>query len=333
MVSRISVIVPTYNRAHLVRHAIDSVLGQTYNDIELIIADDGSTDETQVLVQRYLERNQSSGRRIQYFYQENQGKSAALNNALLRATGDWIAFLDSDDVWMADKLEWQFKALAKFPECGACYTDCRLMNNEQADSTDFRLVGAQHARDGQKLGKLRNSLESVADSPCGSIITFLCRLDLAQKVGGFDPHLHFTEDYDFIFRLAAVTDFCFVNLPLALADRSAHTERHTGPSELWDRVDFRLRCEQYRYEKWLKMSRALTPKVRKIVLRKLRGVHSSWANWHLQREEYEEARRAIATACSYDVTPSLAIKWLLTCGVPGMMRNVAMKRRIFEDIH
>src|SRR6516162_2060116 len=166
MACRVSVVITTYNRAHLLGRAIDSVLAQTYSDFELIIADDGSTDETAALVQRYLQPAHPFHSRIRYFYQENEGKSVALNNALLRTRGEWIAFLDSDDTWLAEKLEWQFRALAKFPECGACFTDCQFVNNPKMDTTSFRFLGRQYE---QTLGKLLNSAKSLVGSPCGSI--------------------------------------------------------------------------------------------------------------------------------------------------------------------
>lgn len=323
MAHRVSVVIPTYNRAHLLGNAIESVLAQTYSDFELIIADDGSTDRTAALAQGYLDASHPFHDRIQYFRQEHHGKSVALNNALLKANGEWIAFLDSDDTWLPEKLERQFRALAQFPECGACFTDCQFVNSPVMNTTFFRSFGR---RFDETVGKLTNSAKSILESPCASIITVVCRADLMRKIGGFDPNLHFTEDYDFLFRLAMVTEFCFVNALLALADRSSPIQRHSGTSAIWDKVDFRLRSEQYRYEKWLKMSEGLPSDIRKIITRRLRAVHSSWANWHLEHEDYEKAQQAIAAAATYQLTPNLVVKWALTRALPGLMRGIALKR-------
>ena len=96
----ISVIIPTYNRAHFVREAIDSVLGQTYQDFEIIVVDDGSTDDTKTVLALY-------GNRIRYLHQKHRGRSEARNTALKSAAGKFVAFLDSDDIWLPRKLEKQ----------------------------------------------------------------------------------------------------------------------------------------------------------------------------------------------------------------------------------
>src|SRR5689334_21002915 len=121
---RLSVIIATYNREPLLNTAIDSVLSQTYHDYELIIADDGSGDNSADLVTSYAKNGATGGERIRYFYQDNQGKSVALNRAIEQARGEWVAFLDSDDYWLPEKLERQFRALDQFQgRCGACFTD------------------------------------------------------------------------------------------------------------------------------------------------------------------------------------------------------------------
>lgn len=328
MTANVSVVIPTYNRADLLGKAIDSVLAQTYPDFELIVADDGSTDHTAALVQRYLEPTHPFHHRIRYFYQTNQGKSVALNNALLKARGEWIAFLDSDDAWLPEKLEWQFRAIANFPECGACFTDCQFVKNPNAeDTTTFRIFGKQFD---QTLGKLPNSAKVFLQSPCASIITLVCRADVIRNAGGFDSRLRFTEDYDLMFRLALLTDYCYVNLPLAIADRSLATNRHTGPSAIWDKVEFRIHCEQYRYEKWLNISQSLPSDLRAIIIKRLRAAHSSLANWHLENGDYEKARQAIARAIKYQLTPNLVAKWILTRFSPRLMKGIVLKRGGFD---
>jgi glycosyltransferase involved in cell wall biosynthesis len=103
----ISVIIPTYNRAHLIKRSAKSVLNQTYKNLELIIIDDGSTDNTKEVI------NSLNDKRIVYVKQENQGVSMARNNGVATAKGKYIAFQDSDDVWHLDKLEKQLFALQK----------------------------------------------------------------------------------------------------------------------------------------------------------------------------------------------------------------------------
>ncbi len=322
MPPRISVIIATYNRMHLLRAAIDSVLGQTYSDCEVIVADDGSTDGTAELVRGY-------GDKVRYLYQENQGKSVMLNKALAVAGGDWIAFLDSDDYWLPEKLEWQVRAIDQFKDhkCGACFTNGQFVNNPHMDTTLFEFYGRKYE---QTTGILPNPIQTFAESPAGvSVVTLLCRADLVRKAGGFDPTLHFTEDYDFVFRLSLVTNYCYVNLPLVIVDRTVATVRHTGVSAVWDRVDFRLDCEQSRYEKWLRLSAGL-PSVRKTIVRHLRAVHSGRANWFLSRQEFELARRELSVAAMYQLTPSVAIKWILSRISPKVARDLVLRRKGFS---
>src|ERR1022692_2824174 len=122
----VSVVIPTYERSGKVQGAIDRVLAQTSSDFEVIVVDDGSSDGTGPVLE------ETFGDRIRYYFQNNQGVSVARNRGIAEARGEWIAFLDSDDLWEKDKLEWQFKALETFrPQCGACYTDTRLFNHPE----------------------------------------------------------------------------------------------------------------------------------------------------------------------------------------------------------
>src|SRR5437762_8094329 len=101
---KVSVVIPTYNRVGKVPNAIESALAQTVCDLEVIVVDDGSSDGTGESLQEFF------GDRIRYYAQRNQGASVARNTGIAEARGQWIAFLDPDDVWEKDKLEWQFKA-------------------------------------------------------------------------------------------------------------------------------------------------------------------------------------------------------------------------------
>jgi glycosyltransferase involved in cell wall biosynthesis len=126
---KVPVIIPTYNRAANVRNAIESVLAQTFSDLEVIAVDDGSSDDTGRILAEIF------GDRIRYYPQANQGASVARNKGIAEARGEWIAFLDSDGQWEMDKLEWQFKALERFgPQCGGCYTDTRLLNHPETQT-------------------------------------------------------------------------------------------------------------------------------------------------------------------------------------------------------
>ena len=120
---RVSVIIPTYNRAHLVGYAIDSVLRQTYSNFEIFVIDDGSTDGTESVVGRY-------GDRVRYIRQPNRGVGSARNAGLERATGDCIAFLDSDDYWFDFKLELQVKVLQRMQDVTFLFTEFEILKDD-----------------------------------------------------------------------------------------------------------------------------------------------------------------------------------------------------------
>jgi glycosyltransferase involved in cell wall biosynthesis len=326
MSPKVSVLIATYNRAALLRDAIESVLQQTYSDYEIVIVDDGSNDATADVIAPYLLETHPSHGKILYFQQKNQGKSVALNNAFAMARGEWIAILDSDDVWLPEKLEWQFRAFERFPECSICFTDCRFSNNPRMDMTAFQFFGRAF---GEMFGKVDNPTEFLLDTPCALIITLLFRASLVRESGGFDPLLRFTEDYDFTFRLALASGMCYVNLPLAVADRS--NNRHRGASLIWDDVKFRLQCEQYRYEKWLQNDQ-VTGRIRWRIVERLRSVHSGWANLYLSTRDYPAAKHSIERALKYQRGLNLLLKWLLTAVCPVLMRQIAL-RRGFEVAH
>ena len=118
---RVSVIIISYNMAKLISRAIQSVLDQTFNDFEILVVDDGSTDDTREVVGCF-------GNRIRYFYQENAGASAARNRGILAAQGEFIAFLDSDDYWVSSKLEVQVEIFDKNPRVGLVHAKAMVVN-------------------------------------------------------------------------------------------------------------------------------------------------------------------------------------------------------------
>lgn len=327
----ISVVVPTFNRSKIVMAAIESVLAQTYPAFEIIVVDDGSSDGTGEMLQLFIDERSRSGKaapEIRYVYQHNQGQSAARNKGIAEARGEWIAFLDSDDPWDPEKLEWQARAIAQFKNnCDACFTDARLTNNLSLDTTAFRSVNADF---GQPVGMFPEAANFLTKSINPSWLqTFVIRTDTIRRLGGFDSGLRFAEDQDFLFRLALVTNYCYVNKPLVSIDR---TDIHSDPSVLprpWDSVEVRLQGRQFMYEKWLKMGAVLSPGLQKSCIEKLRAIHSGQANLYLEIGDYRKAREAIATALKYQKTPALVGKWILTRIAPKLAQRFAPKSTTF----
>jgi glycosyltransferase involved in cell wall biosynthesis len=321
---KVSVVIPTYNRVGTVPRAIESVLAQTVSDLEVIVVDDGSSDETGKVLGELF------GDRIRYFAQVNRGASVARNKGVEEARGEWIAFLDSDDLWEKEKLEWQFKALERFGrECGACYTDTRFFNHPET-RTMFQLV-EQEYRHEETMGVNREVLERlVRPGGAGMVVclsSLVTRAEVVRKTAGFDPKLLYSQDSEFMFRLAMLTGFCYVNRPLVRFDRSPAEIRHVGVSSEWNKVEFWLKDSQLRLEGLLRLSEGLPGKIRNVIRERLSGVHSGWANWYLETGQYGKAREAASKAARLHLTANVAAKWLLTWTSPGLALRTVRHRK------
>lgn len=197
----VSVILPTYNRAHMIKDAIDSVLSQTFSDLELIIADDASTDDTEEVVKAI------SDERIHYFCcEKNGGAAAARNFGIKKASplSEWIAFEDSDDLWHPDKLEKQLLSLSKAPEAEFCYHKIRydMGGGYSAILPDERLP--LEKKSGNIFAEILH--ENLVDCP-----SMLIKRSLLEKTGLFDETLPALEDYDLAIRLSKAAPAAFTN--------------------------------------------------------------------------------------------------------------------------
>ncbi|WP_288944507.1 glycosyltransferase [uncultured Marinobacter sp.] len=187
----VSVVTPTFNRGRFLPEAVASVLAQTHTDLELIIVDDGSVDDTRKVLEPYL-----ADRRVRYFYQENRGQSHARNLALEHAEGDVIAFLDSDDLWAPDKLEKQLAVLRVKPEVDIVHGD-EAMIDEQGAVVSFENMRRYSGRITRRL---------LADNSV-SITTALVRRRCFDEMGGFDTSVGVADDYELWLRFSA--RYCF----------------------------------------------------------------------------------------------------------------------------
>lgn len=323
MTPKVSVVIPTYNRRDNVQNAIQSVLAQTFSDREVVVVDDGSTDDTgQALREAF-------GDRIRYYFQHNQGASVARNRGIAEARGEWIAFLDSDDIWEPEKLDWQFRALQQFgPQCGACYTDVRLFNHSET-RTFFQLAEENYRHEGQLGVNAEVMRLLVRPGGAGMVVclsSLMARTDLIRRTG-FDPTLLYSQDSEFMFRLALLTGFCYVNEPLVRFDRSPAETRHVGVSADWNKLEFFLQDSQLRLEGLARLGERLPRKIRALIREQLGSIHSGWANWYLANGQYGKARQAVSKAIRLDPTFSIAVKWLLTWITPGLAVRTIRQRQ------
>lgn len=197
----VSVVIPAYNAAWCVGKAIDSVLAQEYDAFEVIVVDDGSTDDTAAVLAGYHEN-------IRVIRQINGGMSNARNAGIREATGEFIAFLDSDDWWMPGKLGRQVELLRAHPKIGFCSTAARV------EDPEGRLLNVWQCQTWQG-SFLVHLFQSNADVP-GSCSAVMVRRALLQVTGGFDETLRGLEDPDLWIRLAAVSDYACIPEPMAV---------------------------------------------------------------------------------------------------------------------
>jgi cellulose synthase/poly-beta-1,6-N-acetylglucosamine synthase-like glycosyltransferase len=322
--SLVSVVIPTFNRTRQTIAAVESVLAQTYHNVEIIVIDDGSTDGSGEVVERFVSQTKNGGRRVLYLRQPNQGASIARNTGIAEAQGEYIAFLDSDDVWAPEKLDWQLKAIEQFKHgCSACVTDARLVNDSGMDRGSFETQGRHYQ---QTIGIDCEATLSLAHSFCGFwMSSLLVRADTVRKIGGFNTDISFVEDRDLHFRLSLVTSIAYVNKPLIRTDRTP-----TPPGMAWrpwDKQEVQFQQQQRMLESWLKIGSSLPPGVRTTVKRSLSALHSQQANWHLENLRYSEARQAISKGIRYGATPARIVKFALTWLAPVLARSIAPKTR------
>jgi glycosyltransferase involved in cell wall biosynthesis len=196
----ISAIIPTYNRAHVILRSLKSVLAQTTLASEVVVVDDGSTDNTREILAPYLDR-------ITYIRQENAGVSAARNRGAREAGGEWLAFLDSDDEWLPGKIERQLQELKANPHAILVYGGARI---RQPD-------GSESEGRGTPVSELGTALRNGTAIPPSVAVV---RRDVFLRVGGFDESLSFGEDWDLWLRLKEHGEFLGVAEPLMLSHRT-----------------------------------------------------------------------------------------------------------------
>jgi glycosyltransferase involved in cell wall biosynthesis len=210
---KVSVVIPTFNRAASLADAIDSVLAQTAPPHEIIVVDDGSSDATPEILASF-------GGRIRPIRQENAGVSAARNSGIAAATGEWVAFLDSDDVWTRDRLE----VLAR--DCvgasaGVHVADLLFEGPGYRKSLfEMRSFAFPAGRATQEDRPLRFVVGGL--SLCASA----CRLDWLVRAGGFDPAIRMFEDLDLLCRLSMMGPWLFRPQAVARARRIEEAEGH-----------------------------------------------------------------------------------------------------------
>lgn len=210
---RVSVVIPTYERADLVGRAVDSALAQTVEDVEVIVVDDGSTDGTREAVAA-----KSDPRVRSLEHESNRGVSAARNTGIEAASGEYVAFLDSDDEWLPRKLERQLAALDDRGDgwvgayCDVATTGLSGLGRIAAAVSESVFRSAAPREGGRELAEALLSMRVFM----GPGSTLLVERDALAAAGGFDEGLSIYEDWDLVLRVLSVGKIAYVDEPLAV---------------------------------------------------------------------------------------------------------------------
>ena len=262
---KVSVIIPTYNRLPLLKEAVDSVLRQDFEDFELIVVDDGSTDGTGSEIKPY-------GGRVRLLqHPQNRGVSAARNTGVLHAKGKYIAFLDSDDLWVKGKLRIQVSFLDENPPYPLCYTDEIWIRRGRRVNPKLK-----HAKYSGWI--FEKCLPLCILSPSSAMM----RKTLLTKVGLFDEALPVCEDYDFWLRVS-------IRYPIFFIDQKLIIKRGGHPDQLSQRTWGNDRYRVIALEKLLSEPQ-VSPDERRMILEEMRRKCRVLSQGFLKRGKEMEAR-------------------------------------------
>jgi glycosyltransferase involved in cell wall biosynthesis len=300
----VSVIIPTYNRAGSLVRAIESALAQTYDSLEIVVVDDGSSDDTRSVVVRY-------GPRVRYVWQENAGVSAARNTGFRHARGEFVALLDSDDAWQPWKLAAQVAVLRADPSLGMVWTDMSAVTPsgvavaDQYLRTYYGLEG-EHAIEAafpapeplsamwsdapaalSNVGVRRGDIFSrLILGNCVHTSTVLLRRERLRHIGGFDESLGRSgEDYDFHFHTCFFGPVGFLDTPSTLYQVGADDQLSGGAHTLQI-----ARSNLRTVEKWLKLGGTRIVVPRALLRWRLAESHAWVGEQTLERGDRVTAR-------------------------------------------
>ncbi len=200
----VSVIIPTYNRAHLIGRSIQSVLNQTYLDFEIIVVDDGSTDNTEEVIKVFQEHD----KRIRFIrHENNKGAAASRNTGITAAKGEYIAFQDSDDEWFPQKLEKTLNILEAHKNIDFIFSYGKIVKAKEIIGDVGKTPGVNRI----SKKKLMIKLFTYNFIPTQGVIV---KKEKIIEVGGFDENIYSASDHELWLRLAPICNVYFVDKPL-----------------------------------------------------------------------------------------------------------------------
>ena len=320
----VSVIIPAYNCANFIEETLASVYAQTYTNWEIIVIDDGSTDETKKILEKHMSK-------IHYSWQQNQGVASARNTGIQLSKGELLAFLDNDDLWMPEKLERQVKVVNLLPQCGLVFTDgkglyqCKIVKKTLAPLDLERWTNFKWC-DGLKImyGNLFDRLLLGNIVPSGSCA--MVRKVCFEQLKGFDPTIPIADDYDMWIRISQCYEIAIIAECLFIY--RIREASQSGPPEtrkiLWRESTIPVAKKYLR-----KGSKETVKKVKENFVRLW------WANgWdYLENGQLQAARKSMMKCLRSSATflPASIFIGLSFFGLPFFQAVMAGKRKFFQE--
>ncbi|MBM4137171.1 MAG: glycosyltransferase family 2 protein [Nitrospira sp.] len=308
---RVSVIIPAYNSARYLLDAIDSVFAQTYKDLEVIVIDDGSTDNTKEILEPYMDR-------IIFLQQVNSGPSKARNLGIQRSSGEYLAFLDADDIWFPEKLEKQVRLSDSMPEVGMVYTDAVFSYADGSRSPHSWLSTFPKRTSG-------SIFESLLSACFILIPTVMVRRECLIDVSYFREDLKCWEGYDLWLKIAFV-------YPIEMIEDRLVVRRVHDKNLFYSSIVNELHGLIQIYEGWLSRVKELSDNSVEIIRRNLKRNYRRLGIYHLAQCQPALARQAFLQSLHHGIScqnfPYLALTFLS----PGFIQKIRhLKRLLFRD--
>jgi glycosyltransferase involved in cell wall biosynthesis len=311
-----SVIIPTFERAGFVVEAVESVLRQRCRDFELIVVDDGSTDATREVLAPYSQR-------LRYFHQTNQGVSQARNAGIRAATGEWIAFLDSDDRWTDDYLATQAESVGELPRAVAHVTNAAMVNEDGSRLDHFGEIGLREALPARSRVAFDRPYGVIVGYPYFFLQPMVVRRDVLMEAGLFKAHLSIGEDLDVIARVALRGPFSFCRRMLVEIVRRQESIEHLAAQ----RVSRGLSTGRAFEEVYVDLLRVpgLSNRERQVTAAALNAVWRGMGNLLIMKGERSRARAYFRKAFVLQPTLASAIKYGATL-LPQRYSELCVRR-------
>ena len=322
---KVSVVIPMYNSSKYICEAIDSVLAQTYKDFEIIVIDDGSTDNSREAVSKY-------GEKIRYFYKNNGGSPSARNLGLKNALGDYVAMLDSDDLWFSNKLELQVEIMERNKEVALIATDSEsfdekgLVRSSLAraqripDKKSFKhKILQKDFNDGAEIkGNLYRELLSNNFITVSSVMFNKKHL---KTVGYFNEELLLAENYDMYLRIAKSYEILYFN-------KVTTRYRLRDDSQSGTSFERSFRYKKYVGKMWEQQLRIASDEDRGLIKAKIVRSFTIAAWGQLMIDNQKEARRLCFCVLKYNRFKIKIYIYILLSLMPHLFFNLSKKAKL-----